>query len=180
MFHASVSVIQLSFSGYSTVTITAAGILLVLVAVALGVVACRCRRRHSSDANRPLSENMSLSSLSSDLSDAGSAVEASARKIVRKEIKLMAAERVGGAVIIPKSRASEDSLLKDIVERAHLINKPLVGGSLVKTFDTVQEGHDGAVIVEVVGRSQPWIHSRYNYIHIVVWRRFRARFFNAN
>ncbi|KAH7702442.1 hypothetical protein AAVH_30403 [Aphelenchoides avenae] len=71
----------------------------------------------------------------------------------------MATERVGGAVIIPKTLASEDSLLKDIVERAHLINKPLVKGALVKIFDTVREGHDGAMIVEVVRRSQPWIHS---------------------
>lgn len=133
-----------------------AGSLFVLVAAAFAItVYCHRRRQLASEANQPLLDD------ESDLSDSDSVTEPSAGKALREEIKLMAAGRVGGAVIVPKTVASEDQLLRDIAERAHLINKPLVEGALVKMFDTEREGHDGAVIVEVVGRSEPWIHSRY-------------------
>lgn len=89
------------------------------------------------------------------------ALERSAEKIIRDEVKLTADRRTGALLIIPATTAADDPLLKDLIGQAHVIDKPLVRGSLLELFDKTQEGHDGAVIVEVVDRTQPWIHSRY-------------------
>lgn len=146
--------------------VAGAGALVIFAGSIAAIIIYVRRRRIRLRKEQPLLADVSVLS-EPDLANDG---DMCAETIVRKEIASwlrsnMAAKKLnkkprGGTVIIPKTRVSEDSLLRTIAERAHVVGEPLSEGFLMQIFDTTQEGHDCAVIVEVVGRDQPWVHSR--------------------
>lgn len=78
----------------------------------------------------------------------------------------MAAAYVGGTIIIPAPRSpSEDRFFGDLAQRQHAVNCALTKDSLLRLFATRHVGHDGAVIVDVLGLQVPWIRSSRHHLN---------------
>lgn len=75
----------------------------------------------------------------------------------------MAKVNMGGTVIIPTRNSTADRFLQEISAGQHIVDQPLTSGSLLTLFNPARPGHDGAILVEIFGRDEPWI--RFSQIH---------------
>lgn len=73
----------------------------------------------------------------------------------------MVAANVGGTLIVPDG---DDPWLSEICKERHFVGETLTRGSLLRLFNTKREGHDGAAVIDVVGKAEPYI--RASKVHL--------------